>query len=108
MLLPKKLNHKRIKPRRAEKPTPSERAHMDRVRSFGCLVCGSIPELHHVLHMDGKRIRRDHRYVVPLCSHHHRSHEGLHGLGSERKFKEVYEIDLVKWAIQAWEDSCSQ
>ncbi len=104
-MIPKVPKHSRIKPRRSEKPTSSERAHMDRVRALGCLVCGIIPELHHVLHMEGKRIRRDHRYVVPLCSHHHRSHEGLHGLGSESKFKEVYSIDLVGWAIQTWEES---
>jgi len=103
VLIPKKIKHNRIKPKRAEKPNKEEQAHIDRVRALGCLVCGTGAEIHHILHMKGKRVRRDHRYIAPLCSHHHRSHEGIHGLGSEEAFKKMYDIDLVEWAIQAWD-----
>jgi hypothetical protein len=106
MMIPKVKKHNRVKPRRAAEPTPPERIHMDRVHSFGCLVCGMIAEIHHIMHMADKRMRRDHRYLVPLCSHHHRSHEGVHGLGSEAKFMEVYKVDLVAWAVNAWSESC--
>ena len=109
MLIPKKVKHNRIKPKRAEKPTKAEQAHMDQARSYGCLLrsmgCSGAVEIHHILHMQGKRVRRDHRYVAPLCSHHHRSHEGIHGLGSEEAFRKMHDVDLVAWAVNAWEES---
>jgi|APHM01.1.fsa_nt_gi hypothetical protein len=57
-------------------PTRQERDHMETVQRLGCLACriesGDRPpaEIHHVTDA-GQRM--GHRYVLPLCPHHHRS-----------------------------------
>lgn len=80
--------------------------HLGRVAALGCSHCRGGANLHHVMHMDGKECRRDDRFVVPLCRLHHQGRFGVHGLGSERAFKERYGIDLVKIAKDEWEKSC--
>jgi hypothetical protein len=59
------------------------------------------------MHAKGKIRRRDHRYTAPLCQEHHQGKMGVHGLGSEAKFKEVYGVDLAEWAEREWEISQS-
>jgi hypothetical protein len=70
-------------------PNAAERAHMDRIGRMPCVGCGSIfVELHHSLSAPGKRCRRDHRFVVPVCSRvPPRKPSGIHGLGSERTLR---------------------
>ncbi len=70
--------------------------------AFGCLVCGLAANLHHILRLKGKRCRRDHKFVVPLCRCHHQDKGGVHDLGGEPQFKEAYGIDLVAWAVEQW------
>ena len=95
----------KTKRKASSKPNKPEQAHMDRIIAFGCLVCGQAANVHHIMHMLGKRCRRDHRYVVPLCRCHHQEKGGVHDLGGEAQFKEVHDIDLVAWAIEQWEIS---
>jgi len=101
---PKAPKHIRIKPRAKAPPTPEEWAHMDRVARIGCLVCGQPASLHHIMHMQGKMRRRDHRYVVPLCREHHQGKTGVHGLGSEELFNETHGIDLPEIAKGLWNE----
>lgn len=99
----KKAYTKKTKRGAADKPNKAEQAHLDHVAAFGCLVCLKPANIHHIMHMLGKRCRRDHRYVVPLCRKHHQETGGLHDLGGEEQFKEAYGIDLVQWAVDEWE-----
>jgi endogenous inhibitor of DNA gyrase (YacG/DUF329 family) len=79
---------------------------MERIAKMPCLGCGAREvELHHSLTAKGKRCRRDHRFVVPLCPACHRGPSGVHGIGSERLFSERCGIDLGEWASFQWEAS---
>lgn len=97
-----RVQHGRIKPK-AKDQTAEERDHVELIRSLGCLICGRPAIAHHVMHMPGKRKRRDDRFVVPLCNDvHHLSEVGVHGLGSEEAFLARWGVDLVEWATEAW------
>ena len=58
--------------------TNAEQAHLNAVAALGCLVCihmgypDSPAEIHHIRTMNGKRIVRNHIFVLPLCPTHHR------------------------------------
>jgi hypothetical protein len=83
----------RTKPRRNVKPNERERAHHIRVMDRGCLVCLCNAIAHHVLQpCAGKRGRRDHEFVVPLCDGCHR---GLHANGNEIAWQESFGLDLA-------------
>lgn len=110
--IPKKKKFNRLKPRAKEAPTKDERLHMDRIAKMGCLVCGAQANIHHVMGKGGcilnsrKLRRRDHRFVAPLCQEHHQTgKDSVHDMGSERLFKEVHEIDLIKWSHEEWNKS---
>lgn len=68
--------------RRKARPahTKAEQAHLDAVQGLGCLVCHRDAEIHHVRSIKGKRIKRNHMLVLPLCPEHHRV-EGGFGIG---------------------------
>ncbi len=87
-----------------------EAAHLDRIGKMACVKTGRRPVvIHHIMHMPGKRCRRDHRYVVPLIpAFHNMGDNSVHGLGGEAKFKEVHGIDLVAWAVREWSVTCAQ
>lgn len=115
------LPHKRAKPRRNEgrvqhgrmkrkgkaPPTADEQRHLDRVGLLPCLKTGRRPVVvHHIMHMPGKRCRRDHRFVVPLIPEfHNMGDESVHSLGGEAQFKAKHKIDLVAEAVRLWEES---
>ena len=77
---------------------------MDYVASLGCVVCKRPAQIHHIQHMNGKSMKRDHRYVVGLCMEHHTGSNGIHGLGHEDIFNEIYGIDLVEEAVRLWNE----
>jgi hypothetical protein len=101
------LSRSPIKRKAKAPPSAIEQRHMDRVGQMPCFACGRRPiELHHIMHMPGKKTRRDHRYIVPLCGYCHRDGKhGVHGMGSERIFKDVLRVDLVKMAVREWDIS---
>jgi len=85
-----------LKPGRKPKPgkTQAEKAHLDRVASLGCIICGAPACIHHVRQNASKR---DHMRVIPLCHYHHQGQEGLHHLGRAEWVKRYgKEIDLLE------------
>lgn len=104
---PERVAHNRSKPKAGAAPTAAERRHMDRVAAMPCLVTGQREVvLHHVMKCPGKRMRRDHRFVVPLTPEmHNMGDQSVHMLGSEARFLEVHGIDLAAWAVRLWEES---
>jgi hypothetical protein len=101
-----RIQHARTKGRAKEAPTALERKHHARLREKPCCVpgCTNPSILHHIMHMDGKERRRDHRYVVNLCpTHHNMGDLSVHLLGGEARFLAVHMIDLVAIAVNEWE-----
>jgi len=81
------VNHGRIKPKYDPKPNAREKKHKAFVKDQSCFGCGSKPvDAHHsLLDVDGKRWRRDHLWLLPLCHYGcHQGDRGVHGLGSEK------------------------
>lgn len=108
-----RVTHGRIKPRVAARATAEERWHADQVRKLGCIVpgCGKPASNHHVTAtIEGGRITRSHRRIVPLCPPHHQKVYdpkdsdpiSVEGLG-HKGFFEKYGIDLLLAADQLWE-----
>lgn len=96
-----RVTHKRIKPKATGK-TAEEARFIELVAGLGCLICGKPASVHHIMHAPGKHCRRDHRFIAPLCRDHHQGNHGVHGLGSEAAFRDLWGIDLVGWAMAAW------
>lgn len=96
-----RVTHGRIKPKATGKTTEEAR-FLELVAGLGCLICGKPASVHHIMHAPGKLKRRDHRFVAPLCLDHHQGDEGVHGLGSEAAFRDLWGVDLVGWAMAAW------
>lgn len=97
-----RVGHKRLK-RAATSKTAEEAAFMEHVRGLGCLISGKPAVIHHIMHAPGKERRRDHRFIVPLAPEFHNMGDlSVHGLGSEKAFREVWGVDLVGWALAAW------
>lgn len=56
----------------------AEKAHLDKVASLGCIICGGVAEIHHIRMGMGLGQRNSHLNVIPLCHLHHRT--GGHGI----------------------------
>ena len=100
-----RIQHKRMKPKAKRQPTPEEEFHIERLRALPCVVPGCYLDsvFHHIMHMNGKDCRRDHRYGANLCpGHHNMGDQSVHLLGSEKKFQMHHGIDLVRYAIEQW------
>jgi hypothetical protein len=75
--------------------TRDEKNIMRQTAALGCILCsevlgieGTEAELHHVRRYGAKRATSP---ILPLCTTHHRSNIGLHGLGVKR-FEREYQI----------------
>lgn len=106
---PERVTHVRAKPKAGAKPTAHERRHMDRVAALGCLICGGPATLHHVsASIDGGRIARSHRRVVPLAPEYHLIQHGprtsVEALG-HGGFYRTYGIDLLAVADALWAET---
>jgi hypothetical protein len=108
-----KPDHKRIKPKAGAPPDAQERAHMARVASLPCLVCGARSTVHHVTGYADRigRIARSHKLVAPLCPRHHQAvyddasdPQSVERL-NHRGFYRVHGIDLYAEAQRLWEES---
>lgn len=80
------------------------KAHMQRVRELGCILCRHIGQepspasAHHI----GDSAERSDFLTIPLCHEHHQGATGFHGLG-EREFNRRYrtsEIALLAQTIE--------
>lgn len=88
----------RIKPRRKKDP-----AHLARVASMPCCVCGATPvEVHHIRSGMGMGQRASDRDTIPLCSEHHRTGPDAFHAGP-RRFQEIYgtERELLELTLEA-------
>jgi hypothetical protein len=75
--------------------TKDEKIALSKIAGLGCILCsevlgieGSAAELHHVRRYGAKRATSP---ILPLCTTHHRSNAGLHGMGVKR-FEREYKI----------------
>lgn len=100
----------RVKDKAGAAPTAVEQRHLSRVAIGVCIACGRTPTvLHHIMKCAGKTKRRDHRFVARLCPQcHNMGDKSVHLLGSERRFKEVWGIDLAAWATNQWTQTLNE
>lgn len=82
---------------------------MDRVAALGCLVSGGPATLHHVTAtIEGGRITRSHKLIVPLAPEYHLIQFGprwsVEALGHKGFFQE-WGIDLYAEAVRLWEET---
>ena len=75
--------------------TKDEKNALNKIAELGCILCsevlgieGTQAELHHVRRYGAVRATSP---ILPLCTTHHRSNIGLHGLGVKR-FEREYQI----------------
>lgn len=59
--------------------TKKQRALWERLREFGCIICGAHAEIHHC--GTGMGGRKDHDKVIPLSTDHHTGKNGIHTVG---------------------------
>ncbi len=88
-----------LKRGRKKSATAAERAHMAKVATLPCLVCGAQSTVHHVTaSIHGGRLTRSHWRVVNLCPRHHQIQHGpresVEALGHGGFYRE-YGIDLL-------------
>lgn len=67
----------------------NRRDYLDRIASFGCMVCRKTAQIHHIVGGSAKaagirrgmsqKVRDEH--VIPLCELHHTGNEGIHKIG---------------------------
>lgn len=107
MLPPKLRKLGRIKEKYNPIPNAAEKRHEARLRQKPCIGCGAYGvELHHtMLHVPGKRWRRDHRFQIPVCGECHRGTGGIHGIGSEKTWADSMGVDTAAIAYQFWLES---
>jgi hypothetical protein len=81
--------------------TAEEKAHLGRVASLGCVICGKPACIHHI-RITGEP--RDHKKVIPLCWDHHQGPNGIHTMGKKDwRFLYGHELDYLK---QVMEELC--
>lgn len=103
-------NHGRIKARYNPQPNAAERRHEQRLESLPCFGCGRFGvSCHHtMLDFPAKRWRRDHRFQLPVCPACHQGDEGIHGIGSEKKWLAsvgITEAEAIAYMLDLWDES---
>lgn len=102
-----KVTHQRIKPKYNATPNAREKRHKRHVQGQSCFGCGKAPpnDAHHtLLAFEGKRWRRDHMWLLPLCHYGcHQGQRGVHGVGSEQAWlRSVGQTEAAAIAYMAW------
>jgi len=88
-----------------KRPNKLEQFHLQRIKEIGCLACGQVAVIHHLLRAPK---RRSWRWTAPLCARHHNmSNDSVHlsGVGEVEWFASKDYPDIVKWAEEQWEIS---
>ena len=89
--------------------TVEECRHFASVARMPCLACGARPvQVHHVTAgVNGGRISRSHRRVVPLCFAHHKVEGGPESVEAlaHSGFYRVHGIDLLAQADRLWSEA---
>lgn len=70
-----------------------------------CIACGVWPvEVHHVIFDGLGRITRNHKLVLPVCPHDHRTGpNAVHVIGSQA-WNELHGINQIERARRLWEE----
>lgn len=105
-----KVTHGRIKPKYSPVMSAREKKHKAFVKDQPCFGCGAsrVDAHHSMLHIEGKRWRRDHQWLLPACTNCHTGMDGIHGIGSEGGWlasigqTEKAAVAYMKWL---WEQS---
>lgn len=105
-----KPNHKPMREKYNPVQNAAEKRHERHVQKQPCFGCGRLgSSAHHtMLEFDGKRWKRDHRWRLPLCWNCHQGPQGVHGLGSERKWLasvERTEGEAIALMARLWGES---
>ena len=53
--------------------TKSEKEHLSKVASIGCIICRMPAEIHHIRSGMGLGQRNSNFNAIPLCANHHRN-----------------------------------
>lgn len=91
------VNHRRMRPKYSPVMNAAEKRHKARVKSLPCVGCGVVgrTDAHHtLLSIPGKRWRRDHEFLVPVCPDCHQGPNGIHGIGNELTWCERNGVDI--------------
>ena len=76
--------------------TKTESAHMDRVASLHCCLCGSQPvQVHHIREGQGMSQRASNWLTIPLCPQCHTGPMGVHGDKTMLRVKKTTELELL-------------
>lgn len=108
-----RIQHDRMRPKASAAPTAEQQRYHAWLRSLGkCEACETTVDLviHHILApMPGKVRRRNHWFVVLICApDHNGDRESVHGLGSEKAFKDARGVDLCAVSVnrlKEWRDA---
>lgn len=104
-----RVTHERMKRKPRDEPNREERQYHAWLRAKGaCEACGRRTGLviHHVLSsIPPKAVKRDHWFVVLICSGcHNGDTNSVHLLGSEALFEDETGVDLVAISMQRLEE----
>ena len=82
--------------------TKAEHAHLNRVASLPCCLCGAKPvEVHHILEGRIKGRKSGHWTSIPCCPDCHRgSHNGIHGRQAMMKIMKTTELELLGQTLE--------
>jgi len=90
------VNHKRMKQKYSPVMNAAEKRHKAWIKSLPCIGCGAVgrSDAHHtLLSIPGKRWRRDHEFLIPVCWDCHQGPRGIHGIGNELTWCERNNVD---------------
>lgn len=74
----------------------AERAHLDRVASLPCCLCGEFPvHVHHIREEHGMSQRASNWLTVPLCPSCHTGPKGVHGDQTMLRIYKMTEMDML-------------
>ena len=81
--------------------TKGEKAHLDRVASLPCILCGVQPvEVHHAREEQGGAQRGGHFLTMPLCADCHRGPLGIHGDKTMLRIMKTNEMDMLNETLR--------
>lgn len=76
--------------------TKGEKAHLDRVASLPCILCGDRPvEVHHIREGQGGAQRGGHFLTTSLCVPCHRGPQGVHGDKTMLRIMKTNEMEML-------------
>lgn len=82
------------------KLTPSERRHLQKVKSLPCGVCGAAGP------SDAHHIEQHKQYLcIPLCYDCHRGYNGIHGTKALWRVRKLSELDVLNETVKTLLDN---